>query len=48
MWVFVVVASGWSRSTKEAALLAAGSNVVLEFGSKASGVAETEVSTADK
>jgi hypothetical protein len=41
-WVFVVVASDWSRSSP------GGSKIVLKLGSQVSGVVETRVWTADK
>jgi hypothetical protein len=41
-WVFVVVASDWSRSRPT------GSKIVLKFGSQVGGVVEIEVWTADK
>jgi hypothetical protein len=42
LWVFVVVASDWSRSSP------GGSKIVLKLGSQVIGVVETWVWTADK
>jgi hypothetical protein len=42
LWGFVVVASGWSRSSPD------GTKIVLKLGSQVIGVVETGVWTADK